>query len=228
MAWPDGRSRSLPRWKPDDEGSGLRSARAPPAGPHHRGDPQRHRLHRARARRPDRRLLRAGEPVQRSRRRLRGAGARHPQRLREAPPPRPRGPAVPRPAAARQRRPSGASRLAGVEGEHSALGAAGALRPPRLVHRLALPRRRDGRVRAGAARRRLAHRLAFLEQADWKYEGSRAGPSGGGRTHTFGLRHPASRLRECAVYARSDVALRGGKPGPANGGAPLQPSEAAR
>ena len=70
--------------------------------------------------------------------------------------------------------------------------------------------------------------LAFLEQADRKYEGSRAGLGGGGRTHTFGLRRPASRLRECAVYARSDVALRGGKPGPANGGAPPQPSGAAR
>ena len=59
--------------------------------------------------------------------------------------------------------------------------------------------------------------LAFLEQPDWKYEGSGAGPGGGGRTHTFGLYRPATRLRGKAVYARSDIVLRGGKPGPANG-----------
>ena len=59
--------------------------------------------------------------------------------------------------------------------------------------------------------------LAFLEQDDWKYEGSDAGPEGGGRTHTFGLHRPATKLRGKAVYARSDVVLRGGKPGPANG-----------
>ena len=59
--------------------------------------------------------------------------------------------------------------------------------------------------------------LAFLTQEDWKYEPSRAGPGGGGRTHTFGLYRPATRLRGKAVYARSDVVLRGGKPGPANG-----------
>ena len=59
--------------------------------------------------------------------------------------------------------------------------------------------------------------LAFLEQGDWKYEPSGAGPRGGGRTHTFGLKQPATKLRGKAVYARSDVVLRGGKPGPANG-----------
>ena len=59
--------------------------------------------------------------------------------------------------------------------------------------------------------------LAFLEQSDWKYEGSGAGPGGGGRTHTFGIIRPATRLRGKAVNARSDVILRGGKPGPANG-----------
>ncbi len=60
--------------------------------------------------------------------------------------------------------------------------------------------------------------MAFLNKEDWKYEGSAAGPQGGGRTHTFGLHRPASRLRGRAVYQRSDVVLRGGKPGPANGG----------
>lgn len=59
--------------------------------------------------------------------------------------------------------------------------------------------------------------VAFLEKRDWKYEGSGASSAGGGRTHTFGLHRPASRLRGKAVYARSDVVLRGGKPGPANG-----------
>ena len=59
--------------------------------------------------------------------------------------------------------------------------------------------------------------LAFLQEGDWKYEGSGAGPGGGGRTHTFGLRQPAKRLRSKAVYKRCDVVLSGGKPGPANG-----------
>ena len=59
--------------------------------------------------------------------------------------------------------------------------------------------------------------VVFLEKDDWKYEGSSAGEHGGGRTHTFGLRKPSARLRELAVYSRSDVVLRGGKPGPANG-----------
>jgi hypothetical protein len=59
--------------------------------------------------------------------------------------------------------------------------------------------------------------VAFLRKEDWKYEGSSAGTQGGGRTHTFGLRNPASALRGKAVYRRSDVALSGGKPVPVNG-----------
>ena len=59
--------------------------------------------------------------------------------------------------------------------------------------------------------------IAFLEQSDWKYEGSRAGPEGGGRTHTFGLHLPATKLRDKAVYKRGDVRLARGKPVPANG-----------
>ena len=58
---------------------------------------------------------------------------------------------------------------------------------------------------------------AFIEKSDWKYESSRAGPSGGGRTHTFGLHRPATKLRGKAVYWRGDVALAGGKPVPKNG-----------
>lgn len=59
--------------------------------------------------------------------------------------------------------------------------------------------------------------LAFLKKSDWKYEPSRAGAGRGGRTHTFGLNSPATRLRDAAVYERSDVVLIGGKPVPRNG-----------
>ncbi len=59
--------------------------------------------------------------------------------------------------------------------------------------------------------------VAFLEKSDWKYEASRAGTSGGGRTHTFGLHRPATKLRGKAVYRRGDVVLVGGKTIPANG-----------
>jgi len=60
--------------------------------------------------------------------------------------------------------------------------------------------------------------VAFLEKRDWEYQGSKAGPGGGGRTHTFGLKHPAAKMRDMAVYRRSDVRLAGGKPTPFNGG----------
>ena len=59
--------------------------------------------------------------------------------------------------------------------------------------------------------------VVFLERQDWKYESSRAGPQGGGRTHTFGLRNPARKLRDRAVYRRPDIRLVGGKPVPVNG-----------
>ncbi len=59
--------------------------------------------------------------------------------------------------------------------------------------------------------------IAFLEKDDWKYEGSSAGSGGGGRTHTFGLRNAAQKLRDKAVYRRRDVKLVGGKAVPANG-----------
>ncbi len=59
--------------------------------------------------------------------------------------------------------------------------------------------------------------VVFLEKADWKYEGSTAGAGGGGRTHTFGVRNPAKKLRNRSVYCRSDVKIRDGKPVPANG-----------
>lgn len=58
--------------------------------------------------------------------------------------------------------------------------------------------------------------VAFIEKSDWKYEASKAGKSGGGRTHTFGLRKPATKLRGKAVYQRTDVRISGGKAVPRN------------
>ena len=59
--------------------------------------------------------------------------------------------------------------------------------------------------------------VIFLTKEDWKYEGSTAGVKGGGRTHTFGLRSAATKLRNAAVYQRKDVRIIGGKAVPANG-----------
>lgn len=62
--------------------------------------------------------------------------------------------------------------------------------------------------------------VVFLEKTDWKYEKSSAGDAGGGRTHTFGVRNAARKLRSCAVYQRKDVIVRDGKPVPRNGDGP--------
>ena len=59
--------------------------------------------------------------------------------------------------------------------------------------------------------------VVFLEKSDWKYEKSTAGDSGGGRTHTFGVKKAANKLRGKAVYRRRDVVIRSGKPIPRNG-----------
>lgn len=59
--------------------------------------------------------------------------------------------------------------------------------------------------------------VIFLTKEDWKYEGSTAGAAGGGRTHTFGLRNAASKLKIAAVYQSKDVKITGGKAVPANG-----------
>jgi len=65
---------------------------------------------------------------------------------------------------------------------------------------------------------RNALRLAQLpSKEDWKYEASTAGSGGGGRTHTFGLRGAATKLKNAAVYQRKDVKISGGKAVPANG-----------
>jgi hypothetical protein len=59
--------------------------------------------------------------------------------------------------------------------------------------------------------------IVFLEKSDWKYEKSSAGELGGGRTHTFGVKNAAKKLKGKAVYKRKDVTIRDGKPIPRNG-----------
>lgn len=59
--------------------------------------------------------------------------------------------------------------------------------------------------------------VVFLIKEDWKYEASTAGAGGGGRTHTFGLRGAATKLKNAAIYQRKDVKITGGKAVPANG-----------
>lgn len=54
--------------------------------------------------------------------------------------------------------------------------------------------------------------VVYLDKGDWKYESSTAGAGGGGRTHTFGLRTPAEKLRYASAYAFPGVVLRGGRP----------------
>jgi hypothetical protein len=41
--------------------------------------------------------------------------------------------------------------------------------------------------------------VVFLEKNDWKYEKSKAGEAGGGRTHTFGVKQGARKLQGKAV-----------------------------
>ncbi len=59
--------------------------------------------------------------------------------------------------------------------------------------------------------------VVFLQKSDWKYEKSRAGKKGGGRTHTFGVKDVAMKLRGKAIYQRKDVIIRDQKPIPRNG-----------
>lgn len=54
--------------------------------------------------------------------------------------------------------------------------------------------------------------VVFIRKKDWKYEGSKAGAAGGGRTHTFGLREPASKLRNARAYALPMIIIKNGKP----------------
>jgi len=59
--------------------------------------------------------------------------------------------------------------------------------------------------------------VVFLTKEDWKYEASKAGTGGGGRTHTFGLKGAATKLKNAAAYQHKDVKITGGKAVPANG-----------
>lgn len=54
--------------------------------------------------------------------------------------------------------------------------------------------------------------VVFLTKDDWKYEGSKAGESGGGRTHTFGVKEPAKKLAGAAAYTLPGIILKGGGP----------------
>jgi hypothetical protein len=54
--------------------------------------------------------------------------------------------------------------------------------------------------------------VVFLNKDDWKYEGSRAGDAGGGRTHTFGVKQPATKLAGAAAYTLPGIVLKGGGP----------------
>ena len=42
--------------------------------------------------------------------------------------------------------------------------------------------------------------VCYLRKEDWKYEGSKAAEGRGGRTHTFGVKQPAKRLKAAIVY----------------------------
>jgi hypothetical protein len=54
--------------------------------------------------------------------------------------------------------------------------------------------------------------VVFLSKDDWKYERSNASESGGGRTHTFGLRNPSKKLKGCAVYSLPSVVIKNSRP----------------
>lgn len=59
--------------------------------------------------------------------------------------------------------------------------------------------------------------VVFLESDDWKYATSKAGAGQGGRTHTFGVRTPRTKLTGAAAYELPGIILKQGKPtlGPA-------------
>lgn len=59
--------------------------------------------------------------------------------------------------------------------------------------------------------------VAFLKKSHWKYEGSKAGEAGGGRTHTFGVKNPAKVFQDRGVFVHPGIVVKGGKPTPTNG-----------
>jgi len=51
-----------------------------------------------------------------------------------------------------------------------------------------------------------------LKTSDWKYEGSKASAEGGGSTHTFGAKRPATKLAGARLLHRNNVSFTAGKP----------------
>ncbi|MGH9353506.1 MAG: hypothetical protein ACRD2G_15320, partial [Terriglobia bacterium] len=68
--------------------------------------------------------------------------------------------------------------------------------------------------------------VVYLSKDDWKYEGSKAGAAGGGRTHTFGVRQAKKRLAGAVAYTFPGVILKGGRPVLAATGLPITPAPA--
>ncbi len=54
--------------------------------------------------------------------------------------------------------------------------------------------------------------VPFLVSDNWKYEGSKAKEGQGGRTHTFGVKKPATILKGCAAYSMPGIIIKNGKP----------------
>jgi hypothetical protein len=54
--------------------------------------------------------------------------------------------------------------------------------------------------------------VIFLRKEDWKYEKSSAGAGGGGRTHTFAVKHPATKLKGAAAFLLPGISVKNGKP----------------
>lgn len=54
--------------------------------------------------------------------------------------------------------------------------------------------------------------VVYLKKEDWKYETSRAAAGRGGRTHTFGVQAPKSKLVGAIAYELEGIALKGGRP----------------
>ena len=62
--------------------------------------------------------------------------------------------------------------------------------------------------------------IPFLRKEHWKYEGSKAAEGHGGRTHTFGVKNPASVISGAIVYQTPGIVLSRGGPTLVNHSAP--------
>jgi hypothetical protein len=54
--------------------------------------------------------------------------------------------------------------------------------------------------------------IPFLTKEDWKYEGSTAAQGTGGRTHTFGIKSPATIIRKAIACQAPQIGLSQGRP----------------